>query len=80
MPLTLDQKLKIFRQLQKFCSAYSRIAFYCHGGKKSRWKVQVNVVKPQKLKMVCGESNEINGKKMFCVRPLRKKLLAFDKV
>ena len=35
---------------------------------------------------VCGESNEINGErncfgfeKLFCVRPLRKKLFALDK-
>ena len=28
-------------------------------------KVQVNVVTPQELNMVCGESNEINGEKNF---------------
>ena len=42
---------------------------------KSRWKVQVNVVTSQELKMVCGELNEINREKMFYVRSLRKKLL-----
>ena len=30
---------------------------------------------PQELKMVCGESNEINGEKLFCVGPLRKNCL-----
>ena len=38
------------------------------------------MVTPQELKMVCRESNEINGEKLFCVRLLRKKLFAFDKV
>ena len=36
------------------------------------------MVTPQELKMVCEESNEINGEKLFCVQPLRKKF-AFDK-
>ena len=38
-----------------------------------RWKVQANVVTPQELKMVCGESNEIN------VTVEKKKMFAFDK-
>ena len=42
-------------------------------------EVQVNVVTPQELG-VCGESSKINGEKLFCVRLLRKKLFAFDKV
>ena len=31
---------------------------------KSWWKVQANLVTPQELKMVCAESNEINGEKI----------------
>ena len=34
---------------------------------KSWWKVKVNVVTPQELKMVFGELNEINGEKLFCI-------------
>ena len=34
------------------------------------------MVTPQEIKMVCGESNAINGKKLTTV----KKLFAFDKV
>ena len=36
-------------------------------------------VTPQELKTVCGESCEINGEKLFCIKPLRKKF-AFNKV
>ena len=60
MALTLHQKLKLFRQLQQFCFTYSINTFPY---KKSWWKVQVNVVTPQELKMVHGESNEIKGEK-----------------
>ena len=38
------------------------------------------MVTPRELDMVCGESNEIAGKKLFLVLPLRKKLFALDKV
>ena len=51
---TKNKKLKLFRQLQQFCSTYSTQSLPY---KKSWWKVQVNVVTPQELG-VCGESNE----------------------
>ena len=39
------------------------------------------MVTPQELKMACGESNEINGKKIvFCSTTEKKKLFASDKV
>ena len=58
--LNLDKNLKLFMQLKQFCSTYS-----------TQWlflltitgRVQVNVVIPQELKMLCRESNEINGEK-----------------
>ena len=40
---------------------------------KSWWKVQVDVVTPQELKMVCGESYEINGEKIVLCRITKKK-------
>ena len=47
-------------QLQQFSSTYSHNSFPYQ---KSWRKVQINVATPQELKMVCGESNEINGEK-----------------
>ena len=63
-------------QLHQFCSTYS--TQYSFPNQKSLWKVQVNVVTSQELKMVCGESNEINGEKKFYVGLLRKNLFAFE--
>ena len=51
MALTTDQNLKLFSQLQQFT-----ISFLI--------KITVNVVGPQELKMVYGESIEINGEKI----------------
>ena len=48
----------------QFCSTYC-IPLNSFPYQKSRWKVQVNVMTPQELKMVCGESNEINGEKII---------------
>ena len=47
---------------------------------KSQWKVQVNVVTLQELKMVCRESNEITGEKIILYLTAKKKLFAFGKV
>ena len=44
--------------------------------KKSRWKVEVNVVAPQELG-VCGKLNEINGEKIILCLTAEKKI-AFD--
>ena len=45
---------------------------------KSRWKVQVNVVTSQELKMVCGESSEIYGEKNVLCSIAKKKMFPFD--
>ena len=40
-------------------------------------KVQVNVVTPQELNMVCGESNEINGEQNCLSLTPEKKIVCF---
>ena len=57
--LTLDQTLKLSNATSAVLFfIFLTIAFLIkHHG------VKVNVVTPQELKMVCGESNEINGEK-----------------
>ena len=40
-------------------------------------KVQVNVVTPRELNMVCGESNEINGEKNVLSFTAEKKIFCF---
>ena len=53
-----------FRQLYlgNFPSSVLHISHNSFPYQKSSWKVQVNVVTFKELKMVCGESNVINGK------------------
>ena len=57
---TLDQKFQLFMQLQQFCSTYST---HLLSLSKNMVKSAGNVVTPQELNTVCGESNEINGEK-----------------
>ena len=80
MALTLDQKFELF---SNFSSSVLHSPYNSFPNPKSRWKVQVNVVKPQELKLVCVEANEINGETMFYVRPRRKNsllLIRFEKM
>ena len=75
--MTLDQKFQLFRQLQQFCPTFFTHQTIALVIQIDLQKVQVNVVTPQELKLVCGESNEINCEqivnKLFCVQPLKKK-------
>ena len=67
--LTLHKNLSYLSNFSSmFCSTYSTQLFHIASFpyQKSQWKVQVNVVTPQELG-VCGESNEINGKKNWFV-------------
>ena len=54
-----------YKNLGNFSSSVPHIPHNTFSYQKSRWKVQVNVVISQEPKMVCGESNEINGKNCF---------------
>ena len=68
MALTLEQKLKIFRQLQQFCIFHTiAVLMKNHGGKS-----QENVMTPQELKMVCEKSNKKIGEKNCFVFDVEK--------
>ena len=45
-------------------------------------KVNVNVVTPRELEVLCSKSNlkKLRKNKLFCVEQLRKKLFDFDQV
>ena len=58
--MTLDKKNLTY--LGNFNSSVLHIPHNSFPYQKSRWKVQVILVTPQELKMVC-ESNKINGEK-----------------
>ena len=71
--LTLNQN---FSYLGNFSSSVPHNRFLYQ---KSWWKVQVNVLTPQELR-VCRESNEVNGEKnVLCSAAEKKKLLALNK-
>ena len=70
--LTLDQTLKLFRQLG---SSVVHIPHNSFPYQKSQWKVYVNVVTPQELKMMGREKNFV-----FCLTAEKNVLFAFDKV
>ena len=66
-----------YKNLGNFSSSVLYIPHNSFSYQKSRWKVQVNVVKPQELKMVCGESNEINGEKIVLCPTAETKICCF---
>ena len=56
-------KIKNFSSLGNVTSSILHIPHNSFPYQKSWWKVQVNVLKPQELKIVYVESTEINGEK-----------------
>ena len=73
--LTLGQKFKVIY-------ATSAVLFYIFHKNSDPYqhffgKVQVNMVKPQELNMVFGESNEINGEKIVLSLTSEKKIVCF---
>ena len=65
-------------KIQSYLGNFSSV-LHNYPYQKSRWKVHVpvNVVTTPELKMVCGKSNEINGKKNCFVFNLYEKFVCF---
>ena len=71
--LTLVKKLRLFTNLSSYvlCIPHTNFPYQKHG-EKSKY-----VVTPRELNILCGESNEINVKKLFLSFTAEKKIVCF---